>query len=220
MHFATEIVAQSKSATEPKQDNIEMTLLLLLFLLSTIGFVYASASTSQEEAIVDCDDVAVGERDEQEPTPPRQSARRVAIIGAGIGGAAVAYYVNQALPNADIHVFEASSRVAGRIANVELEDGARVEVGASLWVEQNRLMNELVDQLGLTREPKDARSVDPHWSGKHVAGSFGVFDGETMVFQKQPGFYGTIASLWRYGWSPIETVKVSQRGNYNLFSQK
>lgn len=53
--------------------------------------------------------------------------RRVAIVGAGIGGATTAYYISKAARTAgidplDIHVFEKANRVGGRIRSFSMVD--------------------------------------------------------------------------------------------------
>lgn len=62
--------------------------------------------------------------------------RSVAIIGAGIGGAATSYYVSKAARSAgvdpyEIHVFEKANRVGGRIRSFSVVDEASVSSDAA-----------------------------------------------------------------------------------------
>ena len=55
----------------------------------------------------------VAQTGEESPPP------KVAVIGGGIGGTSVAYFLSQRLPGADVTVFE-MGRVGGRLDTVDI----------------------------------------------------------------------------------------------------
>jgi hypothetical protein len=77
-------------------------------------------------------------------------AQRVAVIGAGIGGASTAYYLRQQFPLSHISVFERSESVlGGRIHSFEWE-GHSFEAGAEVFTTFNYLLYQLTTQnLGI-----------------------------------------------------------------------
>ena len=78
----------------------------------------------------------------------QDNVHRVAIIGAGIGGASAAHFARQILgPGAYIQVFERSSRVGGRLATINV-DGNVFESGGSIIHPENFYMKTFVRDLG------------------------------------------------------------------------
>lgn len=71
------------------------------------------------------------------------TAPRIAIVGAGIGGAATAYFVRQELPTARVTVFEAAPRVGGRIESFRWH-GRVYELGAEVFTTFNYVMHQLL----------------------------------------------------------------------------
>ena len=95
---------------------------------------------------------------QQPPQPPQPpQGGRVAVVGAGIGGAAASYYVAQMLagagqPDPTIVVFERGAEVGGRLKHIEFgAPGKRVkvEVGGAAWASCNRYMSELANDVGI-----------------------------------------------------------------------
>src|SRR5438552_17448802 len=60
------------------------------------------------------------------PTPPR-----IAIIGGGPSGLFATYILNQKVPEATITLFEASSRLGGKIFTDAFSDGTPFEAGVA-----------------------------------------------------------------------------------------
>eukprot|EP01079_Euglenida_sp_SAG-EU17-18_P001208 gene1208-2691_t len=77
----------------------------------------------------------------------------IAIIGAGITGSTAALAVRRHLgDNARISVFEASGRIGGRVAGIEVYEGkmgAYQELGAAIFHQENRLVASVADAGGL-----------------------------------------------------------------------
>ena len=68
----------------------------------------------------------------------------VCIVGAGIGGAAVAYFSNSRKSK----VFEARDYVGGRLKHIEL-DGVTIELGGDAWSSANEYIEKIVKDLGI-----------------------------------------------------------------------
>ncbi|KAK9823597.1 hypothetical protein WJX72_004119 [[Myrmecia] bisecta] len=118
------------------------------------------------------------------------AAPRIAVVGAGVGGACSAHFLRELLgPDAAIHVFD-KGPVGGRTQTLTY-DGLVLEAGASIVFEQNLYFRDLADALGLER-------VDPSLSSSDDL--FSIFDGQHMVFQQSAWAPITLARmLWRYG---------------------
>mmetsp|Transcript_30942 Transcript_30942/g.34511 ORF Transcript_30942/g.34511 Transcript_30942/m.34511 type:complete len:443 (+) Transcript_30942:44-1372(+) len=75
---------------------------------------------------------------------------KIGIVGAGMGGATTAYYLREFCNAAplDIHVFEKSGRVGGRLKHIEIEDIV-VEVGGDAWATENYYLREIAAKLNI-----------------------------------------------------------------------
>jgi monoamine oxidase len=84
------------------------------------------------------------------------SALRVAIIGAGIAGLNAAYQLKKA--GVSSSVYEARSRVGGRMLSTRIDDGLAVDLGAELINTDHTDMLALVKEfnIGLFNKLKDA----------------------------------------------------------------
>lgn len=131
-----------------------------------------------------------------------QPPQHIAIIGAGIGGSASAYYLRQLLGEAvTITVFESSDvRVGGRVEHVlftNTTSGATVplEIGASILYSGNKHLMDVIAALGLHAGP-------PVFSG----GTTGIYDGHRLVFHSSPwNLVTALRVFWRYGfWSMLK----------------
>eukprot|EP00090_Calanus_glacialis_P045532 TRINITY_DN8508_c1_g1_i1.p1 TRINITY_DN8508_c1_g1~~TRINITY_DN8508_c1_g1_i1.p1 ORF type:complete len:491 (-),score=175.50 TRINITY_DN8508_c1_g1_i1:35-1507(-) len=111
---------------------------------------------------------------------------RVAIVGAGIGGASTGFFLSRLLPGVELTVFE-MGKIGGRLATEEV-DGRRYESGGSIIHSANRYMVEYLDLCGLKKKeaPQDA-PFTLHRDGK-------------VVFQEW-GFslVDKVRMVWRYG---------------------
>jgi len=140
---------------------------------------------------------------------------RVAIVGAGVGGAASAYYLRELLgDSASITVFEESVRVGGRVENVSYTNatGATVplEIGASILHSGNNHLVTAIDKLKLHAGPPVFDSDD---------GTTGIWDGNRLVFQSSPWSLVTaFRVLWRYGWGMFKLRRVV-RATLDKFTQ-
>lgn len=114
--------------------------------------------------------------------------KKIAVVGAGIGGTATAYYLRQEFgPGVKIDVFESGS-VGGRLGTVKMGDH-EYEVGGSIIHPLNLHMKHFVDKLGIP--PK-----------KDVPSKMAIFNGKELTFEESDWFIiNFLRFLWRYGFN-------------------
>ncbi|XP_030649730.1 prenylcysteine oxidase-like [Chanos chanos] len=115
---------------------------------------------------------------------------KIAVVGAGIGGSATAYFLRQHFgPEVRIDVFEKGT-VGGRLATVTVNN-QDYESGGSIIHSLNLHMQDFVKQLGLKYR-------------KSVAGKMAVFNGEEIILEETDWYLLDLFRLWwRYGISFI-----------------
>ena len=119
-----------------------------------------------------------------EKRPPK-----VAVIGGGIGGASVAYFLSQRLPGVDVTVFE-MDRVGGRLDTVDIAD-RRYEVGGSIIHSANKLMVDYLEICNLTK--KEGKGDEGGGNG-----AFSLIKEGEVVWQESENFYlNTFRMIWR-----------------------
>ncbi|XP_069774020.1 prenylcysteine oxidase 1-like [Narcine bancroftii] len=111
---------------------------------------------------------------------------RIAVIGAGIGGAAAAHFLRQYFGhNTQIDVYESGS-VGGRLAKTTIS-GQDHEIGGATIHPLSLHMKEFVQLLGLKEL-------------QHPNNLLAVYDGEQFVFEESEWFIVNFVKLiWRYG---------------------
>jgi prenylcysteine oxidase/farnesylcysteine lyase len=130
---------------------------------------------------------------------------RVAVIGGGISGASTAYHLRHFAK--DIVVFEANDRVGGRIEHVRLNGDVDIEVGASMWVRENRLLMSLVRELELRAVRRDEMRRSS--LGVYSSGLSGIWNGRQFVFQSSVWrWLAPLRALWRYGLAPLDVQRL------------
>jgi len=78
------------------------------------------------------------------------TARRIAVVGAGLSGLATAFYLRRALPDAHLVVFEAEAQPGGKLQTEEIE-GFRFEAGANGFLTNKPDCLRLVEDSGAGR---------------------------------------------------------------------
>lgn len=119
--------------------------------------------------------------------PTKVEKPKIAIIGSGICGASSAYYLSQTFPNLDITVFEKSSHVGGRMAEVFYRD-THAELGAGIYIEANRNLVELAKKFNCPSTLFDRNRRTICW------------DGESILY-KSNVWFSKIRLVYNYGWS-------------------
>jgi monoamine oxidase len=81
--------------------------------------------------------------------------RRLAIIGAGPGGLMAAYELQKCMRHPiQVTIYEASSRIGGKIQTLKMNSGALYEAGAAEFYDYSQIdedpLRDLIDELGLS----------------------------------------------------------------------
>ncbi|XP_056430737.1 prenylcysteine oxidase-like [Hyla sarda] len=120
-----------------------------------------------------------------QPGPP-DSPGRIAVVGAGIGGSAVTYFLHQQFgPQVQIDVYEAD-RVGGRLATLTV-NSQQYECGSPFIHSLNLHIQDFVNLLGLKHR-------------KEVAGKSAIFNGENLVLEETDWYLLNLFRLWwHYG---------------------
>ncbi len=100
---------------------------------------------------------------------------KLAIIGGGIGGCSAAYFARKYLPNIDITIYEAQSRLGGRVLTQNVS-GTDFELGAAFFNGTNKTIMGLVNAEHLKFKRLEERT------------DFAIWNGSKLVFRssKQP----------------------------------
>ncbi|KAH9845209.1 putative prenylcysteine lyase [Teratosphaeria destructans] len=131
----------------------------------------------------------------------------VAIIGAGAAGSSSAYHLSKFAAAAEIPVnitvFERDGHVGGRTTTVNAynDSSQPVELGASIFVEVNKILVDAVQEFNLS---SDGLTPGSRLEGDIPGPSFGVWDGKKLVYtQRGESWWRELARLfWRYGSAP------------------
>ena len=122
---------------------------------------------------------------------------KIAIIGAGIGGSSLAYYLGNTKEH-EITVFEGREEVGGRIRNVKIDDKI-VETGAGFFHSVNKNIISLADELHIEKT-------------QLVSDTLGLYNGEKMLYQTpKSDFLSTVKLLFRFGFNLLKL-----KGGVNL----
>ncbi|KAH7085617.1 prenylcysteine oxidase 1 [Paraphoma chrysanthemicola] len=139
-------------------------------------------------------------------------AKRVAIIGAGAGGASTAYHLAQYAAEAsiptNITVFERNSYIGGRTTTVNVwnESAFPVELGGSIFVEVNHILMEATKRFGLNPASHDvAAQMD--------IPDLGIWNGQEFVLitRQEDSWWNKAKLLWRYGAAPLWTNRLMKK---------
>ncbi|XP_077161358.1 prenylcysteine oxidase 1 [Paroedura picta] len=124
------------------------------------------------------------------PQDLRYPPKRIAVIGAGIGGTSAAYFLRQRFgKDVQIDVFERGD-VGGRLATVNLE-GEDYEAGGAVIHLLNLHMKHFVKELGLAVP-------------KSQGGLMGIYNGDEFVFEESSWYiWNFVKLLWRYWLNPL-----------------
>ncbi|XP_047634971.1 prenylcysteine oxidase-like isoform X5 [Phacochoerus africanus] len=111
---------------------------------------------------------------------------KIAVVGAGIGGSAVAHFLQQHFgPRVQIDVFEKGT-VGGRLATISVNK-QHYESGAASLHSLSLHMQDFVKQLGLRHR-------------REVGGRSAIFNGESLVLEETDWYLLNLFRLWwHYG---------------------
>lgn len=114
--------------------------------------------------------------------------KKIAVVGAGIGGSAAAYYLREEFgAGVKIDVFEPGT-VGGRLATVKIGDYV-YETGGAVIHPLNLHMKHFIEKLGIPTR-------------KDVPSKMAIFDGKELMFEESDWFIvNFLRMLWRYGFN-------------------
>ncbi|XP_030314932.1 prenylcysteine oxidase-like isoform X2 [Calypte anna] len=120
------------------------------------------------------------------PAASRAPPRSIAVVGAGLGGSAVAYFLQQHFgPQVQLDVYEPAG-VGGRLATVTVNKQQYESRGASIHA-LSLHMQDFVKVLGLKHR-------------REVAGKSAIFSGEHFVLEETDWYLLNLFRLWwHYG---------------------
>lgn len=131
----------------------------------------------------------------------------MAIIGAGIAGASVAYQLHNEythLVPMEVVVFEADEQIGGLVNSTPLDGGTHgvyrfVETGATIFRGDDSCMQTAVDNAGLRRKVAEVPR-------RYTSVPAGVWDGESIILKRKGDLKARtrreqIRDIWYYGLS-------------------
>ncbi|KAI9809644.1 MAG: hypothetical protein M1825_000076 [Sarcosagium campestre] len=151
-----------------------------------------------------------------EGTSPNGATPKIAVIGAGSGGASAAFYArkyaSESGSKVNITVFERSSYVGGRstTVNVFSDPLEPVELGASIFVSVNRNLVTAARELGLRTQGAHGKSRSSS-KGDSNRDAVGVWDGHNFVFifdTARSSYWNAAKLIWKYGLAPLWTQRL------------
>ena len=80
------------------------------------------------------------------------TSKKVAIIGAGISGLTLAYFLNKNQPNLSIEIFEKESKPGGKIESISTDIGNFSFGPKTILMKKGSALESLIQNLGLTEE--------------------------------------------------------------------
>ncbi|KAL0965586.1 hypothetical protein UPYG_G00283250 [Umbra pygmaea] len=118
----------------------------------------------------------------------RDPPKRIAVVGAGIGGTAAAFFLRQEFgTGVKIDVFEPGA-IGGRLATQNI-GGYEYETGGAVIHPLNLHMKHFLEKLGLSLRSE-------------VPGKMAIFDGKELIFEESDWFIvNFLRLLWRYGFN-------------------
>ena len=130
----------------------------------------------------------------------------VAIIGAGAAGASSAYHLANYTDNVNITIFEKNNYVGGRTHMTEI-DGDVYELGASMYVQKNKILVDAVKEFNLSTEPNIAKK-----SVKDDR-ALAVWDGQEITFQLKYSFFlwNAFEMLRAFGLAPLFATRLKDQ---------
>jgi prenylcysteine oxidase / farnesylcysteine lyase len=100
----------------------------------------------------------------------------LAVIGAGIGGCSSAYFAHKYLPKSKLTVYETENRIGGRAFTFN-DNGIKSEIGAAFFNPNNKIICNLVKEIGLKTEKLEEVSEIAVWNGTEI-----IFKSNHLMF--------------------------------------
>ncbi|AKH97640.1 prenylcysteine lyase family protein [Halanaeroarchaeum sulfurireducens] len=134
---------------------------------------------------------------------------RIGIVGAGITGAATAYFVSQDRSAADVVVFERNEDVGGRLQTATIGDRT-FEIGGKYLHTDDPFCMGFVEEFDLNRaDPLDVTGSDPPAMGRET--TIGIWDGESFAVNLEDSLFSSVGHL--LGSYPLSLYRLFQEGS-------
>jgi hypothetical protein len=128
-----------------------------------------------------------------------QEPKKIAIIGSGISGINAARLLLKNENNFQIDMYESAAQIGGRIQSIQINN-TNFNIGATLHVREQRLLNSLIEEYKIERE---------NFVNSDSSGPLGIINNSTVTFELgTSNIYNVMKLVWRYGTSPI-TFKIT-----------
>eukprot|EP01112_Ceratiomyxa_fruticulosa_P016363 TRINITY_DN492_c0_g1_i1.p1 TRINITY_DN492_c0_g1~~TRINITY_DN492_c0_g1_i1.p1 ORF type:complete len:439 (+),score=54.56 TRINITY_DN492_c0_g1_i1:359-1675(+) len=125
---------------------------------------------------------------------------KVAIVGAGIGGGATSYYLNEKSVVHTIDVFERNNYIGGRLKHVTV-DHVVCEVGGDAWSSVNEYLMRIKDDLKIKMENNS-------YNGKI---KIGYYEGDGIWYEPHDFFFDDVKLV-----EQVELFRARLRENYMI----
>ncbi|KAJ3681478.1 hypothetical protein LUZ60_015967 [Juncus effusus] len=147
------------------------------------------------------------------PTPSiSTSTSSVCIIGGGIAGSSLSYFLHSHSPDLSVQIFERRGNLGGRTASVNLS-GDVFNAGASIIHSKNLHAVKFAEVLGLSREEPEGSDWFGIWDGSGF-----VYknlkpppEGSWEIYKKLYGIADALLMLKRYGLSLLKMNRFVQK---------
>jgi Prenylcysteine lyase/NAD(P)-binding Rossmann-like domain len=132
------------------------------------------------------------------------SAKKIAVIGAGISGSLVAHYLSEYdsfCKSSGIDIYDDSTSQGSRISSFKLPDGRTVELGASILHSKFHTVIDLIRKANLTI----AKPMSTGRNETKLRGGLGIYDHEGTWSLKEKSKLSVSARMaWRYSWDLVK----------------
>jgi len=125
---------------------------------------------------------------------------KLAVIGAGIGGCSAAYFARKYLPDSKVTVYEMGNRVGGRVLTFKGEK-MKIEIGAAFFNPTNKIVCNLVDEMGLkVKKLEESRDI-------------AVWNGTKIIFKSSQQMFYSMLKLFKYKFSVPKLLFLLREAN-------
>ena len=110
---------------------------------------------------------------------------RIAVVGAGIGGSAASFYIQDLLKNASkspaaITAYESRSYIGGRLKHISFgKQEAKIEVGGAAWTSSNQYVTELARRMKIPK--KSTKSTTNAINSPFLNTKLGIWKGNKFA---------------------------------------
>lgn len=129
-----------------------------------------------------------------------QQNLKIAIIGAGIGGASLAHFLPEKIENVNITLYEKEKEAGGRDDHFTLSPSKTIEMGASFFIDVNKYIKQLGNIYNCSYGEGEEKEI------------MGIWDTNSFLYQTSRNKYITLLKMiWRYKLSPFFFFKENSK---------